>query len=109
MMQTMETAIEQTEYPTPVDENDSEDAGLGKSEQKDRFIVLRARGYSYARIARELRISKGTLAAWNAELETEIRRVRTMELEALQEEFFLLKEGRIRPIALPGCGNHRSD
>jgi transposase-like protein len=60
--------------------------------------MLRAKGYSYARIARELGVSKGTLTAWNAELEAEIAKARAMELEALQEEFFLLKEGRIRLI-----------
>ena len=41
---------------------------------------------------------KGTLTAWNAELEDRIARARATELEALQEEFFLLKEGRIRLI-----------
>jgi hypothetical protein len=71
---------------------------MGKKEQKHRFVVLRAKGYSYARIGRKLRVSKGTLTAWSTELEAEIARVRAVELEALQEEFFLLKEGRIRLI-----------
>jgi hypothetical protein len=91
------TAIEETEVATSIDE-DQNDAALGKEEQKHRFVVMRAMGCSYARIARELRVSKGTLTAWNAELEAEIARARAMELEALQEEFFLLKEGRIRLI-----------
>lgn len=69
---------------------------LGKEEQKSRFILLRAKGNSYARIAEELGVSKGTLVNWNAELEAEIAQARSVELEALQEEFFLLKEGRIR-------------
>jgi len=69
---------------------------LGKEEQKRRFIELRAKGHGYARIAEELGVSKGTLTNWNAELETEIARAKAAELEALQEEFFLLKEGRIR-------------
>ncbi|HNY81158.1 MAG TPA: hypothetical protein PKO46_22980, partial [Sedimentisphaerales bacterium] len=67
-------------------------------EQKHRFVVMRAKGYSYARIGRELGVSKGTLTAWNAEMEAEVAKARAMELEALQEEFFLLKEGRIRLI-----------
>jgi transposase len=70
--------------------------GLGKEEQKSRFIHLRAKGSSYTRIAKELGVSKGTLVNWNNELEAEIAEVRGIELEALQEEFFLLKEGRIR-------------
>ena len=69
---------------------------LGKEEQKSRFIHLRAKGNIYARIAKELGISKGTLVNWNTELEAEIAQIRSIELEALQEEFFLLKEGRIR-------------
>jgi len=75
-------------------ENETED--LGKEEQKSRFIHLRAKGNSYTRIAKELGVSKGTLVNWNTDLEAEIAQVRSIELEALQEEFFLLKEGRIR-------------
>jgi transposase len=75
-------------------ENETDD--LGKEEQKSRFIHLRAKGNSYARIAKELVVSKGTLVNWNTELEAEIAQIRSIELEALQEEFFLLKEGRIR-------------
>ncbi len=92
------TAIEEADSVTSTEENDIEDAGMGKEEQKRRFVLMRAKGYSYARIARELGVSKGTLTAWNAELEAEIANLRAMELEALQEEFFLLKEGRIRLI-----------
>jgi len=69
---------------------------FGKEEQKSKFILLRAHGKSYARIAEELGVSKGTLVNWNVELEAEIAQARSVELEALQEEFFLLKEGRIR-------------
>jgi transposase-like protein len=75
-------------------ENEMDD--LGKEEQKSRFIHLRAKGNSYTRIAKELGVSKGTLVNWSNELETEIAHIRSIELEALQEEFFLLKEGRIR-------------
>jgi transposase len=69
---------------------------LGKEEQKSKFIHLRAKGNSYARIAKEIGVSKGTLVNWNNELDAEIAQARSVELEALQEEFFLLKEGRIR-------------
>jgi transposase-like protein len=92
------TASEEADTITTTDEGEANDVGLGKEEQKHRFVMLRAKGYSYARIARELGVSKGTLTAWNAELEAEIAKARAMELEALQEEFFLLKEGRIRLI-----------
>ena len=48
------------------------------------------------RIAERLGVAKSTLANWNAELEAEIASARAMELEALQAEYFVLKEGRIK-------------
>lgn len=95
MMQTVTIDDIDTKEGDPIDaENEMDD--LGKEEQKSRFIHLRAKGNSYTRIAEDLGVSKGTLVNWNNELETEIAHVRGIELEALQEEFFLLKEGRIR-------------
>jgi transposase len=79
----------------PIDVEDQTD-DLGKEERKSRFIPLRAKGYSYSRIAKDIGVSKGTLVNWNTELEAEVAQARSVELEALQEEFFLLKEGRIR-------------
>ena len=70
--------------------------GLDKEEQKSRFIHLRAKGLSYAKIAKELKVSTSTLSNWNQELEEQIAWVKALELEALQEEYFMLKEGRIK-------------
>jgi DNA invertase Pin-like site-specific DNA recombinase len=93
-MQTVKNDGIDTQEGNPIDdENETDD--LCKGEQKSRFSHLRAKGNSYARIAKELGVSRGTLLNWNTELEAEIARVRSIELEALQEEFFLLKEGRI--------------
>jgi hypothetical protein len=66
----------------------------GKAELKADFVQLRAKGLPYVRIAEQLSVAKSTLANWNAELEAQIASARAMELEVLQEEFFLLKEGR---------------
>ena len=71
-------------------------AERGKAELRAEFVQLRAKGLSYAKIARRLGIAKSTLANWNAELEAEIASARAVELEALQEQFFALKQGRIR-------------
>ena len=76
------------------DENKTDE--LVKEEQKSRFIHLRAKGYSYAYIAKELSVSTSTLTNWNQELQEIIAQTKAMELEALQEEYFLLKEGRIK-------------
>jgi transposase len=45
---------------------------MAHEEQKTRFVELRAQGRSYAAIAKELGVSKGTLTAWSSELEAEI-------------------------------------
>ena len=68
----------------------------GKIELKAEFVRLRAMGLSYARIADRLGVAKSTLANWNAELEGEIASARAIELEALQEQYSLLREGRIQ-------------
>ena len=68
----------------------------GKQELKAHFIQLRAKGLSLSKIAKRMKLSKTTLANWSQELEAEIAGLKAMELEALQEQYFLLKEGRIR-------------
>lgn len=65
-------------------------------EVKEKFIELRAKGYSFDKIATQLKKSKQALVDWNNEYKEEIANSRALELEALQEKFFLLKEHRIR-------------
>ena len=67
----------------------------GKVEIKSQFIELRAKGWSYVKIARKLKVSKNTLANWGAELEGEIASLKAMELEALYEKYYMTKEARI--------------
>ena len=67
----------------------------GKVEIKSQFIELRAKGWSYVKIARKLKVSKNTLANWGAELEGEIASLKAMELEALHEKYYMTKEARI--------------
>jgi hypothetical protein len=88
-----ETAVQEVEAIESAD-RDVED--LGREQKKSQFVQLRAKGLSYAKIAKELRVSTGTLTNWNQELQEEIAQAKAMELEALQEEYFVLKEGRIR-------------
>ena len=42
----------------------------GRTELQEQFIQYRAKGWSYAKIARRLRVAKGTLANWSQELES---------------------------------------
>jgi len=68
----------------------------GRIEVRTQFVELRAKGWSYRRIARRLQVGKSTLANWSQELEEEIASLKAMELEGLYEQYFLLKEGRIK-------------
>ena len=62
---------------------------------KQRFIELRAAGYSFDRISGELRKAKQTLLDWNREFKEEIATLRALELEKLYESYGLLAEHRI--------------
>jgi len=63
---------------------------------KERFIELRAKGWSFDKIAKELGKAKQTLIDWSKELEDEIANLKAMELEALYESYYLLKENRLQ-------------
>lgn len=64
-------------------------------ETKTRFVELRAEGWSFDRIAQELKVSKQTLISWSKDLEMEIANLRAIELETLQERFYMTKAQRI--------------
>ena len=74
----------------------SEAGEAGKMEIKSQFIELRAKGWSYLKIARKLKVSKNTLAGWGAQLEGDIASLRAVEMEALHEKYFMTKEARIQ-------------
>ena len=63
---------------------------------KERFIELRAQGYSFDRIAKELGKAKQTLIDWSKDLQEEIANRKALELEALYEKYYLLKENRLQ-------------
>jgi len=64
-------------------------------ETRERFVELRARGLSFDKISKELKVSKQTLIDWSRGLQEEIGNLKAIELEALQEKYFLTKEKRI--------------
>ena len=63
---------------------------------KEEFIEMRAKGYSFDKIAKKLGKSKNTLIVWSKELQGEIANCKSMELEALYEKYYLHKEGRLQ-------------
>jgi transposase-like protein len=64
--------------------------------QKERFIEMRAQGYSFDKIAKELGRAKQTLIDWSKDLQEEIANLKALELEALYEKYYLLKETRLQ-------------
>lgn len=65
-------------------------------EVREKFIELRARGYSYEKISQELGKAKQTLIDWGKEYSEEIGNRKALELEALYEKYHLQKEARLQ-------------
>jgi hypothetical protein len=78
---------------------DQEKGGIiseGKIELKQKFVQMRAKGLSIRNLAKELHISPQTVINWQSELEDQIAGLKAIELEALYEEYHLLKEHRVQ-------------
>ena len=72
----------------------------------DKFIELRAQGWTLAHIATELHVSKRTLVDWNREYAADIQSLCTAELELLQEKFaatYKAAGGDIQFQVFEGC------
>ena len=67
-------------------------------ETKRRFIELRAKGYSFDKIAKELGKAKQTLLDWSRELDQEIAQAKALELDSLYESYNLYKEARLKTL-----------
>ena len=67
-------------------------------ETQQKFVDLRARGRSFARIAEELQISKRTLIDWSRKFQFEIQNQRAIELEALRERYLATREEQVRHL-----------
>jgi len=65
-------------------------------ETKERFIELRAKGWSFDKIAKEIGKAKQTLIDWSKELQEEIANRKALELEALYETYYLQRESRLQ-------------
>lgn len=63
-------------------------------ETKEQFIELRAKGWSYDRIAKELQTSKQTLFKVEQGIHLRNSQPSAIELQAFQKRYYLLKEKR---------------
>ncbi|MEI6581400.1 MAG: helix-turn-helix domain-containing protein [bacterium] len=66
-------------------------------DDRQQFVELRARGYSFSKIAEELGISKPTPISWSQEEQTnkDIQNQRTLAIDELQEKYIMTKRHRI--------------
>lgn len=71
---------------------------MPQTDTKQQFIELRAKGWSFDKIAKELGKAKQTLIDWSKELQDEIANLKALELEALYESHYLLTENRLQNL-----------
>ena len=64
-------------------------------EVHERFIALRSRGLSYAKISEELSVSKPTLIRWSRRYSSEIEELESGEMAAMCERFRIGREQRV--------------
>lgn len=69
-----------------------------RANDKLKFVELRAQGQPYSKIAKRLKVSKGTLTAWNTELKEQIAEQRSERLRELYDSYYMLKESRIKQL-----------
>ena len=65
------------------------------TEQMEKFIELRAKNYSFDKIAEELGIHKTTLISWTDKFQVEIANMRAIERDSLQKKYLMTKEAKI--------------
>jgi len=63
-----------------------------------RFIELRAQGWTYARLMEELHVSKPTLIAWSRKHQYQIQNLKAIELEALSEKWLASATTRVASL-----------
>lgn len=77
--------------------NKEEDMKKDKEKNlKDRFVLFRALGLDYEMIEKKLGVDKKKLAGWNKEFEIRIAELKLVELDKLDNEYYLMKEKRIK-------------
>jgi transposase len=67
-------------------------------ETQQRFVCLRAEGWSFARIADELKVSKPTLINWSRKFQFDIQNHRAINIESLHEKWLSTREARVAAL-----------
>jgi hypothetical protein len=71
-----------------------------------RFIELRAQGWTYTRLITELNVSKTTLIGWSRKHQFMIQNLKAIELEALREKWLASTTDRVNAL---GAQLHKLD
>jgi hypothetical protein len=67
-------------------------------EKQQRFVHLRAEGWSFARIAEDLQVSKPTLIKWSHKFQFDIQNQRGILLEHLREKWLSTRDIRVNAL-----------
>ena len=65
------------------------------TDTRERFIELRAEGWTLTKIADELEISYNTAVNWNRDFAERIKAAHALRIEELQEKYLMAKEKKI--------------
>lgn len=69
---------------------------MKSSEIKEKFILLRGEGRSFASIAEELNVCKLTLIKWSKEFQLDIENLKATRMESLRELYITSKEEKVK-------------
>ena len=69
-------------------------------ETMQKFIELRSKGWTYARLMAELNVSKPTLINWSRKFQFQIQNLRAIELEALANKWLTSVTDRVNGLGL---------
>jgi len=71
---------------------------MHSTDTKSKFLELRAKDWSLARISKQLDVSVRTLVEWNRQHRDELRTLRAVEIEALQEKLLATHEHQLTTL-----------
>lgn len=71
---------------------------MNATEKKEQYIILRAEGLSYSKIAAQLSISKSTCSKWETEFSENIKQAKEDRLKDLYTLYRLGKEEHIKKL-----------
>jgi transcriptional regulator with XRE-family HTH domain len=77
-------------------------------ETKARFIELRGHGLPLKRIADEIGVSKTTLVNWEQDHKERVDNVQVMELEALDEKYYLSVRKKVEFLVTCSADSERT-